>query len=57
MEKRIVFTLGILGMLSSVFGIFGGMFFQSIPIMFVGMLIFSLCLISILALALKNYLL
>ena len=56
MENKIIFTIAVIGMLGSVFGIFGGMFFEDVKVMMIGMFIWALALVGILARAGWNYL-
>lgn len=53
---KIIFVVGIIGICGSVFGIFGGIFFESIKIMIIGLLVWAVVLIIILLKALDNYL-
>lgn len=50
--NKIVFAMAVIGMAGSVVGIFGGILLQSIPFMVTGLLIWGLCLVAIVSMAL-----
>ena len=53
--KKVMFTIAVVGMVGSAFGIIGGLAFQSLPVVFVGLGIWATALIIILAKAIWNY--